>query len=177
MKTLIILRHGKAEPHTGGAADHNRGLMPRGAAASAGMGAHLARHGPMPDLVLCSDARRARETMEAALAMLGTGPKTEIEPGLYLAEPEMILRRLRKVDDRFGAVLIVGHNPGLHDLARDLVKPPASGAAADQFPRLVAKFPTGTLAVLNLDIESWAYIDYGMARLEAFLTPKDLEKA
>lgn len=177
MKTLIILRHGKAEAHGPALADHARGLIPRGTTASTAMGAYLAGHGPKPDLVLCSDARRARETMDAALSMLGTKPKIEIEPGLYLAEPEAILRRLRKIDDRFVYVMIVGHNPGLHDLARDLVRPPALGAAADRFPRLVAKFPTAALAVLNLDMDSWAYADYGMARLDAYLSPKDLEKA
>lgn len=177
MKTLVILRHGKAEPHGAKIADHGRGLIPRGVAASAAMGAHLGHNGPVPDLILCSDARRAHETMEAALGSLGAKPKIEIEPKLYLAEPDAILRRLRKIDDRFGTVMIVGHNPGLQDLARDLVTSPAKGAAADAFSRLVAKFPTGALAVLNLDIDSWAYADYGQARLEAFLSPKDLEKA
>jgi phosphohistidine phosphatase len=175
VKTLIILRHGKAEAHNAGLADHARGLVPRGVTASAAMGAYLAQHGPKPDLVLTSDARRACETMEAAVSMLGADPKIETEPELYLAGPDTILRRLRKIEDRFGIVMIVGHNPGFHDLARDLVKPPASGAAADRFPRLVAKFPTAAMAVLNFGIESWAYADYGTARLDAFLSPRDLE--
>jgi phosphohistidine phosphatase len=174
MKTLLILRHAKAEAHTGPAGDHARGLNGRGQKASGDMGAYLSQHGPVPDLIICSDARRARETMDGVLVALSGNPKIELEPKLYLAVPDTILQRLRKADDRFETVMIVGHNPGLEDLARDLVAHPVAGAGASVFARMSAKFPTGALAQIGFDLDSWAFVDYGTGRLNAFIVPRDL---
>ena len=174
MKTLLLLRHAKAEAHTGSAGDHARGLSGRGQKASGDMGAYLTRHGPVPDLIVCSDARRARETMDGVLVAMTGSPTVEIDPALYLAEPDRILQRIRKADDRFGTVMIVGHNPGMEDLARTLVARPAKGAAAAAYARLCSKFPTGGLAEIAFDLESWALVDYGAGRLDAFVVPRDL---
>ena len=177
MKTLLLLRHAKAVAHTGPSDDHDRGLSGRGQDASGDMGAYLNENGPIPDLILCSDARRARETMEGVLVALAGSPKVEMEPKLYLAEPDVILKRLRKVDDRFEAVMIVGHNPGLEDLARDLIARPVEGAWAAVYARMSAKFPTAALAEISFDVDSWAFVDYGLGGLESFIVPRDLAKA
>ena len=177
MKTLLLLRHAKAEAHTGPSGDHARGLSARGQEASGDMGAYLNRHGPVPDLILCSDARRARETMDGVLVVLDGGPKVEIEPKLYLAESDAILKRLRKVDDRFETVMIIGHNPGLEDLARDLIARPVEGAWAAVYARMSAKFPTAALAEIRFGLDSWAFVDYGTGGLESFIVPRDLAKA
>ncbi len=174
MKTLLLLRHAKAEAHSGPSGDHARGLTARGQKASGDMGTYLTRHGPLPELIICSDARRATETLDGVLVALAGHPRVEVEPRIYLAEPDTILRRLRKADDRFGTVMIIGHNPGLEDLTRDLVAQPAQGAGAKAYERMSAKFPTAGLAEIVFDLESWALADYGAGRLEAFVVPRDL---
>jgi len=171
VKRLLLLRHAKAEAHTAQAGDHARGLAARGRTASGEMGVYLTSHGPVPDLILCSDARRARETLDGLLVTLKGRPKTEIEPALYLAESAALLTRLRKVNDRFETVMIIGHNPGLEDLAKDLM---AASAAGPAYARMTAKFPTAALAVLAFEAESWAFVDHGGASLETFVVPRDL---
>ena len=127
MKTLILLRHAKAEAHGAKANDHDRSLTPKGVKAAAVMGAHLAAQGLAPDLILSSDAVRARETLDALMTTLKANPTIEIEPSFYPGRPDLILARIRKTDDRFGCVMVIAHNPGLEDLARALVRRPGPG--------------------------------------------------
>lgn len=177
MKKLIILRHAKAEPHAAKASDHDRVLLPKGVKAAAAMGAHLAAHGPVPELILCSDAARARETMEALLTTLKADPAVEIEPTFYPGRPEAILSRVREADDHYGCVMVIGHNPSFEDLARALVRRPAPGEERDDLKRMEAKFPTSAIAVVQFDTDSWAHIDIGRGDLTSFKAPRDLIEA
>jgi phosphohistidine phosphatase len=121
-----------------------------------------------PDLVLCSTARRARETTERIQSSLGTAPVIH-EPGLYGASATSLLERLRSVPDEIASVLIVGHNPAIGDLAVDLARPSPERQA------LAVKFPTASLAELGVPISAWRDLDHNRAELVAFIRPRDLE--
>ena len=114
-----------------------------------------------PDLVLCSTARRARATLDLTIHALGD-PEVEFEDGLYHASAAELLARLRVVGERSTDVLMIGHNPGLHDLL-GVLAPPGPEA-----------FPTGALAELGLAIATWDEVSPGCARLEELVLPRSL---
>ena len=130
------------------------------------MADHLRSEVPRPDLVLCSPALRTRETLERMSNALGDA-EVVVDDELYGADGDELLERLRAVDERFETVAVIGHNPGIHDLAITLA---GSGAELD---RMEAKFPTGALAVLAFD-GRWRDVSPGGGLLEAFVTPRDL---
>jgi phosphohistidine phosphatase len=163
---LLLLRHAKSDWGDASLADHDRPLAKRGRTAADRMGAHLRAGGPRPDLVLCSSARRTRETCER----LGLADvATEVEDALYGASDDELLARLRTVPEPTGTVLLVGHNPGVQDLAVALAGPDLGEQAAR--PR--EKFPTGALAVFDVD-GAWRDLAPGRARLSAFVAPREL---
>lgn len=167
MKTLILLRHAKSDWADPTLADHDRPLAARGRDAAPKMGAWLKTHGPRPELVLCSTATRARQTLALALEALGDTPETRFDRGLYLAGGAGVLARLRQAPDAAGTVMVVGHNPDLEQLARRLATTGDKTALA----RLAEKYPTAGLAVIELPVERWAEAGDG-GRLVAFETPK-----
>ncbi len=122
-----------------------------------------------PDLVLCSAALRARETFALVREAIGD-PKTSIEKGLYLAGVGRLLARLRRLADEIDSVMIIGHNPGLQELAVALT-PATSEARA----RIVLKMPTAAVVRLAASIERWRDLDPKAIRLLAYVTPSDLE--
>jgi phosphohistidine phosphatase len=129
------------------------------------MGAYLRRQAVEPALVLCSTALRARQTLEA-LSLEG---EVCYESGLYGASAADLLARLRRVADQVGSVMLVGHNPGLHDLA---VSCSGSGDPL-ALARLRGKLPTGALVKLSFQ-GSWASLAEGQAGLEALVVPAEL---
>jgi phosphohistidine phosphatase len=169
MRTLLLLRHAKAVPADGAADDHERALAERGHAQAERMAAHLEAEGFAPGLVLCSTARRTVETLAHVRHLLPKASQVELERSLYLASPGTLLSRLQDVPDAQREVLLVGHNPGLEDLARGL----AGGGKRKALERLQS-FSTGTLAVLRFD-GGWRDLAPGGARLEALVRPKDLD--
>jgi phosphohistidine phosphatase len=115
-RTLVILRHAKAAT-PGAVADADRPLTPRGHADAAAAGAWLNRRGYRPDLVLCSPARRTRETWHGAALALTAAPSVRYEPDVYAAPAGALLDLVRGVDDSIGTVLIIGHNPSVSQLS------------------------------------------------------------
>jgi phosphohistidine phosphatase len=167
-KQLLLFRHAKSSwPE--GVEDHERPLAPRGIKTAPKMAAFMAAEGLRPDLVLVSGAQRTRETW-ALMAPYLNDCEICYETRLYEASRETILDLIRGLDDDFRSVMLVGHNPGLHDAALALMKRETSEAEA----RLKQKFPTATLAVLSLDKESWADLLPASAHLEKFVTPQML---
>ena len=166
MHRLLLLRHAKSSWDDPSLADRDRPLAPRGHRAAERMADHLRSEVPHPDLVLCSPALRTRETLERMSNALGDA-EVVVDDELYGADGNELLERLRAVDDRFETVAVIGHNPGIHDLAITLA---GSGAELD---RMEAKFPTGALAVLAFD-GRWRDVSPGGGLLEAFVTPRDL---
>jgi phosphohistidine phosphatase len=169
MHQLHLLRHAKSS-WDDDADDHQRPLNRRGREAARLIGESLPKAIGELDLVLCSTALRARETAE--LALEGFKPATKkilYEDGLYLATAEALLDRLLQLDEACGAVMVVGHNPGLHQLATALADPGSSG-----FSTLAnGKFPTGVRVRLNV-AGSWAELDSTRHRLIDYVTVKSL---
>lgn len=169
-RRILLLRHAKSAWDEAGRADFDRPLAPRGRRAAAVIGVYLRDEGLVPDLVLCSAARRARETWEIAGAALARAPDVEIDAELYMASPERLLKRLRRLPDAVRTVLFVGHEGGVDALARRLAGKGGAGLA-----RLRSeKFPTAALAVVSVDAEHWADIRDGTGILDRFTSPKEL---
>lgn len=137
-RTLLLLRHATAGVALG-RTDHARGLTAQGMAEAAAIGRAVSAHAP--DLVLCSSAMRAQQTA----AYMGTASPV-LEQALYLASADELLDRIRQVPDEVSTVLVVGHNPGLAQLATTL----------DDDPRLDRALPTAALAVFAVPDGSWA---------------------
>lgn len=160
-KLLLLLRHAKSSWDDPALDDHDRPLAARGRRAATVIGARLHADETPVRLVLCSSARRARETIEI-VAPPGT---IEIEDQLYGASADELLTRLHQVDDDIGAVMLVGHNPAMRDLAVHLLR--------DAGELMIGKFPTGALATLTFT-GSWRALAPGGAELVTFLKPREL---
>lgn len=171
MRTLYVLRHAKSDWHSPGLADHDRPLNPRGEAAAARMAEHLRSEGISPQVVLCSSAVRARQTL-AALEPVLVDADVRVEKGLYGAGVPALLERLSVVDADDASVLLVGHNPGLHELALHL----AEDDGGEALGRLRDGLPTAALVTLSVP-GSWSELVPGAARLVGFVTPRSLPEA
>lgn len=170
-RRLWLLRHAKSSWADPELADAERPLAPRGRRAAKAIARHAGRQpGGPPALVLCSPARRALETLEPLRERLPEGARVRVERPLYLAGADRLLARLRRLPDAQRDVLVIGHDPGLHQLALALARPSRSAAAA----RLLEKLPTGGLVSLELDLARWRDLTPGRARLAAFVRPRDL---
>ncbi len=171
MKTLCLLRHGQAGRRID-LQDFDRPLSAIGIEAAGGIAATLRGAGLMPDLVLCSGAKRARQTWEVVDAQLteaeADGLSLELREDLYLASETRLLIALRKLTDAAASVLMIAHNPGLHRLARGLA---GSGSQAEAVARLGRGFPAAGLAVLAFEAARWSDLAPGRARLTDFLDP------
>lgn len=169
MKTVYLLRHAKSSWKEEGLDDFDRPLTKRGLAAAAAIGRFLRDEGLLPAQILCSSARRTRQTLERLQEELGAPVPVRFERQLYLADAPALLRRLRRLNDALGLVMLVGHNPGLESLAYMLLD-----EAARRHKGLGDKFGTAALAVLAADVEQWSALRPGCAALTTFVRGKDL---
>jgi phosphohistidine phosphatase len=169
MKLLMLLRHAKSSWKNPLLEDRERVLTKRGRVAAQTMGHEMARLKLQPDCVLCSTARRAAETFAHVVPALGPHYAMHYEDGLYEADAQGLLERIRTVSDAVSALLIVGHNPAMEELACQLSKNLNSPAGR----HLAEKYPTAALAVFEID-SGWAGLRPGEARLRDFLTPRAL---
>ena len=144
MDRLILMRHGQAERQAATGGDFERGLTERGRDDAFLMGRLLASHGASPDLILASSARRTRETTAAVTAAF-PAVRAEFRRDLYHAEPEEVVAALEDEGEPFATVMIVGHNPGLHELALRLVL--QGGAEPVALNKIRGRFPTATTVV------------------------------
>jgi phosphohistidine phosphatase len=135
------------------------------------MGDYMEREGLEFGLILCSSSRRTRETIGRALP--ASEARVEVLEELYLATPDEMLELVRQTSPGIRDVLLVGHNPGIHDLAAGL----AGEGPSSRIARLHEKFPTGALATLSFDSGRWERVLPGKGRLERFMRPKDLPEA
>lgn len=168
-RDLVLYRHAKAGLGRPGGSDHDRPLTGRGRRAAVAIAGALVARGAPPDLILCSTSRRTRETLEPLLARFKPTPPVSLEPGLYLASADGLLTRLRQLPPDVTRVLVIGHNDGMAELAREL----ATGGDPAGLVAMTNKFPTGAAACLRIDLENWSDLARG-AYLEAFLRPRDL---
>jgi len=165
--TLHLLRHAKSSWAEPSLRDADRPLSPRGERAGRKLARELSRIGVAPLLVLCSSARRAVETMELIRPSLPGHPEVLIEDGLYGAGGRELMLRLRRVPATCREVMLVGHNPGIQDVALALAGTTAPGSLREHMP-------TGALVTLAVDASRWAELRPGMGTVTRFLLPRRL---
>lgn len=169
MRQLLLLRHAKAVWDQRRFSDRERPLTAGGERAAAALGRAMAALGMRPECVLVSPAERAGKTLaHLGLPLAPAAPRE----GLYLAGAGEILRELTALSEDVRSVLVVGHNPGLHELAEFLLSP--AGGAAES--RLRRGFPTATLVEFSVPVP-WRELGRGAAQLVRFLSPHDVPGA
>ena len=177
-RTLVLFRHAKsAWPDV---PDHDRPLASRGIQAAPVIGRWLRKAGLLPGQVLCSTARRARQTWQFAQAGLAATPPVTFDARIYEGTAMDLLTVIREVPPATGTLLLIGHNPAIEDLALLLATAPGgaagpgpAGAAPRDLERMRSKFPTAAIAVLEFP-GTWPGLAPGEARLTAFVAPRDL---
>ena len=169
MPTLYLLRHAKSDWSDLTLPDERRPLSPRGCRDARLLAAQLRRAHIEPDLILCSTAQRTRETLELLLAELGHS-EVHLESDLYGASAATLLERLHEVPKQVSSAMLIGHNPGLQDLAVWLTSPGGRRRS------LEAKFPTAALATITLPKNSWTKLRKARGHLTDYTTPRQLCK-
>ena len=170
MRRLFLIRHAKAEPNVG-RGDYERRLTGRGRDDAKRVAAALAARRVLPDILIHSGAARAKETAEIFAAAWRGKVELKEDAGLYDASLATLLAHTRALADEHKRVGLVGHNPGLGELAMALT---VSGAEPE-VRRLAAKYPTGAVAVLDFSIKRWEEVERNSAMLALYLTPAELE--
>jgi phosphohistidine phosphatase len=172
MKRLYLLRHAKAVPADPALDDHARELTVRGMHDAGAMARYLRKNGFIPDLMLISTSARTSQTADLVLREMNA--KADYRETLYLAEAGKILSLVQGAPQSAESVMVVGHNPGLEDLASLLAREPVRHKERHRRDVLEEKFPTAALAVLDFDVEKWRDICPGEGKLRDFVRPKDL---
>jgi len=174
MHTLYLLRHAKSSWGEKGVEDHDRPLNARGRKTAPKIGVFMRQAGFIPALILCSSARRTRDTVEAMGGCFPPSIPIRYLRDLYLAKPEEIIGALRAEGGEADSVMIVGHSPGMELTTLALARQEGSAAERALRQRVEEKFPTSALAVLRFDLNEWADLRPDSGALEAFIRPKDL---
>ena len=166
MKTLTLLRHAKSSWDDPGMKDFDRPLNERGREAARLVGRELKRRKMHFDIVLASPAVRVRETLDGlADGILAI----EFDEQIYLASPTTLLGAVRDLPETAQSALVVGHNPGMHEFALLL-----SAEDDERRNRIVAKYPTGALARIELPARKWSEIEPGTGTISALIFPREL---
>ena len=177
-RTLLLMRHAKsAWPDV---PDHDRPLARRGQRDTPLMGRWQRAADHVPDQIICSTARRARETWQLTQAGLSVTPAVAFDSGVYQASAVQLLDLIRQAPPEAGTLLVIGHDPAIPELALSLVSgtPPVVarvvGYAAPSavFYRMREKFPTAAVAIFEF-MGHWHQLSAGSARLTCFMTPRD----
>jgi phosphohistidine phosphatase len=171
MKTLLLMRHAKADARQPEQDDFDRPLAPTGRADAARVAGFLSAEGLAPALVICSAARRAEETWACLAQQLGDAIDLKMDEDLYSAMPAGMLQAVREAPAAASPLLLIGHNPGMEMLARSLAGHASVPAACKD---LNFDYPSSGLAVIEFDIETWPDAAPGEGRLTHFITPKTL---
>ena len=163
MKTVVLVRHGKAEKYTDGTSDFKRHLTGRGRKDAETAATRLEKRGCVPTLIITSPAPRAWETARIAAGVLGYKKKKIEEcPELYEQEPDIISRLIDTAKKKHDTIMIVGHNPLIENAAR---------MYADEFDVRVAHLPTSGVVVISFDVDRWDEVARGTGDLVAIDAP------
>ena len=173
MRRLMIFRHAKAERAEPGEPDRDRTLNDRGRKDAARIGAYMAKHALVPDHVVVSPSVRTQETWKYAAGAFRPQPAGQPVERLYNATTHVILDVVKETPAAAHSLLVIGHNPALHELALALI---ASGDVEAR-ERLGEKLPTSGLAVIDFAVDDWGKLRPRSGRLERFVTPKSLDLA
>jgi phosphohistidine phosphatase len=170
MRRLMLLRHAKTERPEPGQRDRDRKLVKRGRKDAEIIARYMARHGLIPDLALVSPARRTQETWELLASGLEKTPRHTDEDRIYGATPDGLMTLIGEpLVAR--SLLVIGHNPGLHEVALHLI----AAGDVDMRERLAEKLPTSGLVVIDFAFDAWIKLHPQSGRLEHFVTPRTLE--
>ena len=167
MRRLLLLRHSKTERPEPGQRDRDRKLMPRGRTDAPLIGAYMARHGLVPELALVSPAERAQETWKLLAASCAKAPKTNTDERIYNATADQLMTVLSEPRGA-RSLLVVGHNPGIHDLAVALI----AAGDVEARERVAEKLPTAGLVVIDLAFDDWQLLHPHSGRLDRFVSPR-----
>ena len=171
MLRLMLLRHAKSSWADPGLDDRDRPLSPRGSRAARSMGQFMRERALIPDLVLCSPARRARDTWKLAAEELKTKPRLLIEEAVYdFGNGGRVWQAVCARGESAPVVLVVGHNPSIERLALRLAGLEDTALRA----QIERKYPTGSLVVFDFEVERWAEATETNGRLVSFTRPKDI---
>ncbi|WP_084650122.1 SixA phosphatase family protein [Stappia stellulata] len=173
MLRLLLLRHAKSDWNDATVLDHDRTLNTRGRNAAPAVGEHMARHGLIPDKVLCSTAQRARETLALVMPHLAGETDIRITRGIYDDSEMDYVDMVRALGGTSRTLMLIGHNPAMRDTALELV---GSGN-----PSLVeaieGKYPTAALAVIDFAANRWSEVERETGRIVAYCLPRHLPVA
>lgn len=161
-KALYVLRHAKSSWDDSALSDFERPLNERGFKAAPFMGEVMKKNDFVPEMIICSTAKRAEQTARLVKESGGFEAEIKFEDAIYEASPTTLLRIISKIGDEFGSALIVGHNPGFENLVRIL-----TGKSETM--------PTAALAVIDLEIESWDEANADSGNLREFIRPKEVK--
>ena len=169
MRTLYVVRHAKSDWGEVSLRDFGRPLNGRGWKAAKTMGREMRERGLTPDLVLLSPSARTTETLARLEEGFGARFEKVEERSIYLAETETLLDLVRNAPATADHLMVVGHNPGMHELVLALAKGPQ-----DLREEAAVKFPTGALAEISFDVGDWSEVTAGSGCIRSFLKPRDL---
>jgi phosphohistidine phosphatase len=169
MKRVYLLRHAKSSWKDSSLPDRDRPLAGRGRRAAKAMAGHFEAERIRPDLVLCSPAHRTRETLELVEGALGDGLEAKVDEALYGAGEPELLAHLKALPEEIGSVMLIGHNPGIEELALALA------SDGEGLARMSKKYPTGALATIDLPARRWSTVRRRSGELVGFVRPRDLQ--
>ena len=169
MRTLYVLRHAKSDWGDSSLKDFDRPLNGRGWKAAKAMGQEMRQRDLVPDLVLVSPAARTKETLARAEDGFGKPFKSEEVRSIYLAETETLIDLVRGAPAEARRLMIVGHNPGMHEVVLAL-----TGGPRELRDEVASRFPTAALAEISFDVADWSDVTLGSGRIRSFVKPRDL---
>ncbi|MEP3525885.1 MAG: histidine phosphatase family protein [Hyphomicrobiales bacterium] len=170
MRTLLILRHAKSSWATPGMDDFDRTLNDRGNDDACRMASWISEQGVELDEIICSPAVRTRTTAKHIKTTLDIDPKLSFPGELYLASSDTLRDSLATISQTTTTAMVIGHNPGLHDISLRLLKEEERSQAG----LLRVAFPTTGCALINLPIDEWSEIAWNIGTLSSFMVPKSL---
>ena len=170
MRRLLVLRHAKTERDSPSGLDRDRRLDARGREDAPVIGRYMREHKLVPDLALVSPATRTRETFDLLVPALETKVEAEFIGDLYGADAREVLQIVRAADADVKSILVIGHNPGLHELSLELI----GKAKAEDREELDENLPTSGLVVFKFAIGDWSEVAVRHGTLERFVSPRRL---
>ena len=173
MKTIYLLRHAKSGWSDTNSDDFNRPLNEQGQQNAVQIGHHIAGQKIHPDLILCSAATRAQETLSYIRPFFPDTQAIQIEEPLYLAASETLLKYLMGLEDGVNSVLIIAHNPGLHELTINLAGRENIGTS-QLLNQVMQRFPSGAITTVKNDSNQWMNLNQSESTLIDFVCPSDL---
>lgn len=163
MRKLLIMRHAKSSWDKPDISDFDRPLNQRGLQTAPFMGSQIYKNGLIPDLIVSSPAKRAKQTAVLARESAGVESAIQYEDKIYEASPTTLLYLASELPDKYESVLLVGHNPGIEAFIRILTSE-------------IHQMPTGAIAQISLNIEKWGDISINCGQIEFIMRPRDLMK-